>query len=149
MARSAGAAARLADFVADRPERLFHVGRLDADTEGLILLTNDGELAQRLAHPSYEVLKTYVAEVTGPVPRDLGRRLRAGIELDDGVVAVDSFRVVDAGPAGPWSRSCCTRAASTSCAGCWPRRGTRCSSWCGPGSGRSGWVTCGPGGPDR
>ena len=57
----------LADFVADRPERLFHVGRLDTDTEGLILLTNDGDFAQRVAHPSYELDKTYVAEVDGVV----------------------------------------------------------------------------------
>jgi 23S rRNA pseudouridine2605 synthase len=83
------------DYVATRKERLFHVGRLDVDTEGLILLTNDGELAHRLAHPSYEVPKTYLAEVPGPVPRDLGRRLRAGVELDDGPASVDSFRVVD------------------------------------------------------
>ena len=55
----------LGDLVADHPERLFHVGRLDTDTEGLILLTNDGDFAQRLAHPSYEVDKTYVAEVAG------------------------------------------------------------------------------------
>ncbi len=88
----------LGDYVAGRSERLFHVGRLDADTEGLILLTNDGELAHRLAHPSYRVLKTYVAEVTGPVPRDLGRRLRAGVDLDDGPVAVDSFRLLEATP---------------------------------------------------
>ena len=53
----------LGDLVADRPERLFHVGRLDTDTSGLIVLTNDGDFAQRLAHPSYEVDKTYVAEV--------------------------------------------------------------------------------------
>ena len=59
----------LADFVADRPERLFHVGRLDTDTEGLILLTNDGDFAQRLAHPSYELDKTYVAEVEGVVAK--------------------------------------------------------------------------------
>ena len=85
----------LGDYVGNRRERLFHVGRLDADTEGLILLTNDGELAHRLAHPSYEVPKTYVAEVQGPVPRDLGRRLRDGVELDDGPASVDSFRVVD------------------------------------------------------
>ena len=57
----------LTDFVADRPERLFHVGRLDTDTDGLILLTNDGDFAQRMAHPSYEVDKTYVAEVDGVV----------------------------------------------------------------------------------
>ncbi len=83
------------DLVADRSERLFHVGRLDAETEGLLLLTNDGELAHRLAHPSYEVPKTYLAEVLGPVARDVGRRLREGIELDDGIVRVDSFRLVD------------------------------------------------------
>ncbi|GAA1647837.1 pseudouridine synthase [Georgenia ruanii] len=83
----------LAQFVADRPERLFHVGRLDADTEGLILLTNDGELAHRLAHPSYEVLKTYLATVEGRVPRSLGQKLKQGVELDDGPVRVDSFTV--------------------------------------------------------
>ena len=59
----------LDDFVADRPERLFHVGRLDTDTEGLILLTNDGDFAQRVAHPSYELDKTYVAEVDGVVTK--------------------------------------------------------------------------------
>src|SRR6266567_961068 len=53
----------LGDYVGDRRERLFHVGRLDADTEGLVLLTNDGELAHRLAHPSYEIPKTYLAEI--------------------------------------------------------------------------------------
>jgi 23S rRNA pseudouridine2605 synthase len=82
------------DYVADRTERLFHVGRLDADTEGLLLLTNDGELAHRLSHPSYGVPKAYLVLVQGPVPRDLGRRLREGIELDDGPAKVDSFRVV-------------------------------------------------------
>ena len=79
-------------------KKLFHVGRLDADTEGLILLTNDGELAHRLMHPSYEVPKTYLATVTGSVPRGVGKKLRTGIELDDGPVAVDDFAVVDAIP---------------------------------------------------
>jgi 23S rRNA pseudouridine2605 synthase len=79
-------------------QKLFHVGRLDADTEGLILLTNDGELAHRLMHPSYEVPKTYVATVGGSVPRGLGNKLRAGIELDDGPASVDDFAVVDAIP---------------------------------------------------
>jgi 23S rRNA pseudouridine2605 synthase len=83
------------DFLGDRTERLFHIGRLDYDTEGLMLLTNDGELAHRLAHPSFEVAKTYLAEVTGPVPKDLGRRLQAGVELDDGVATADRFRLVD------------------------------------------------------
>jgi 23S rRNA pseudouridine2605 synthase len=79
-------------------KKLFHVGRLDADTEGLILLTNDGELAHRLMHPSYEIPKTYLATVNGTVPRGLGKKLRAGINLDDGPVAVDDFAVVDAIP---------------------------------------------------
>jgi len=79
-------------------KKLFHVGRLDADTEGLILLTNDGELAHRLMHPSFEVPKTYLATVNGAVPRGLGKKLRAGIKLDDGPVAVDDFAVVDAIP---------------------------------------------------
>ncbi|WP_343600912.1 pseudouridine synthase [Mycobacterium sp.] len=78
--------------------QLFHVGRLDADTEGLILLTNDGELAHRLMHPSYRVPKTYLATVAGSVPRGLGRRLRTGIDLDDGPAAVDDFAVVDRAP---------------------------------------------------
>ena len=82
------------DLVADRPERLFHVGRLDADSEGLLLLTNDGDLAHRLMHPSFGVLKTYLATVPGPVAKDVGRRLRAGVELEDGPVRVDGFRVV-------------------------------------------------------
>ncbi len=68
----------LTDYVADRPERLFHVGRLDTDTDGLIILTNDGDFAQRLAHPSYEVEKTYVAEVTGVVTKATLRRLADG-----------------------------------------------------------------------
>jgi 23S rRNA pseudouridine2605 synthase len=85
----------IADLVADHGERLFHVGRLDYETEGLILLTNDGELAHRLAHPRYGVLKTYLAEVRGPVPRELARRLTTGVELDDGIVTADRFRVVE------------------------------------------------------
>jgi 23S rRNA pseudouridine2605 synthase len=83
------------DMLGDLAPGLVHVGRLDQDTEGLLLVTNDGELAHRLAHPSFEVRKTYLAQVTGSVPRDLGRRLRAGVDLDDGPVAVHSFRVVD------------------------------------------------------
>jgi len=85
----------ITDLVGGRTERLFHVGRLDYETEGLILLTNDGELAHRLAHPRYGVPKTYLAEVPGPLPRDLGRRLTTGIELADGIAAADRFRVVE------------------------------------------------------
>ena len=70
----------LSDFVADRPERLFHVGRLDTDTDGLILLTNDGDFAHRLAHPSYEVDKTYVAEVEGVVTGATVQQLLGGVD---------------------------------------------------------------------
>jgi 23S rRNA pseudouridine2605 synthase len=84
----------LGDYVEGRRQRLFHVGRLDVATEGLILLTNDGELAHRLMHPSHEVSKTYVADVPAPIPRDLGRRLRDGVLLEDGLARVDGFRVV-------------------------------------------------------
>jgi 23S rRNA pseudouridine2605 synthase len=83
------------DFVRDRRERLFHVGRLDADTEGLLILTNDGDLAHRLMHPSFVVAKTYLAEVNGPIARGVGRRLRDGVELDDGPARADAFRVLD------------------------------------------------------
>jgi len=88
----------IGDLVGDRVERLFHVGRLDVDTEGLLLVTNDGDFSHRLQHPSYEVPKTYLAEIPGPVPRDLGKRLREGVELDDGLVKVDSFRMLDHKP---------------------------------------------------
>jgi 23S rRNA pseudouridine2605 synthase len=84
----------LSDFVADRPERLFHVGRLDTDTGGLILLTNDGDFAQRVAHPSYELSKTYVAEVDGVASRATVRRLLGGVVLDDGPVEVSAAKVV-------------------------------------------------------
>lgn len=85
----------LGDYVQNRETRLFHVGRLDTDTEGLILLTNDGELSHRLTHPSYGVDKTYLAEIHGPIPRDLGRRLKAGVTLEDGPAKADKFRIFD------------------------------------------------------
>ncbi|MEV8536929.1 pseudouridine synthase [Streptomyces sp. NPDC051211] len=85
----------LGDYVTNRETRLFHVGRLDTETEGIILLTNHGELAHRLTHPKYGVKKTYVAAITGPLPRDIGKRLKDGIELEDGYARADHFRVVD------------------------------------------------------
>jgi 23S rRNA pseudouridine2605 synthase len=85
----------LRTLVEGRPERLFHVGRLDTDTSGLLLLTNDGDLAHRLAHPSFEVTKTYVALVRGSVADSVGAALRAGITLEDGPAAADRFRVRD------------------------------------------------------
>lgn len=82
------------DLVADRPERLFHVGRLDADTTGLLLLTNDGELAQRLTHPKHGVSKTYRATVAGEVGRGVRKRLLDGVVLEDGLAKSDAFNVV-------------------------------------------------------
>ncbi|WP_369831011.1 pseudouridine synthase [Corynebacterium sp. 13CS0277] len=79
----------------DAGQRLFHVGRLDAATEGLLLLTNDGELANRLMHPRYEVAKTYLATVVGEADRELIRTLKAGIELEDGPAKADYVQIVD------------------------------------------------------
>ena len=86
----------IGELVEDRGQRLFHVGRLDAETEGLILLMNDGELAHRLTHPSFGVQKTYLAQVDGIIPKDLGKRLKEGILLEDGLARIDNFRMIDA-----------------------------------------------------
>ncbi|WIM68791.1 pseudouridine synthase [Corynebacterium breve] len=86
------------DYLSERVasgQRLFHVGRLDADTEGLLLLTNDGELANRLTHPKYGVTKTYLATVLGEAKGTLTRQLRKGIELDDGIAKADYVQIVD------------------------------------------------------
>lgn len=85
----------LGDYVTNRETRLFHVGRLDTETEGIILLTNHGELAHRLTHPRYGVKKTYLAAIQGPLPRELGKRLKDGIQLEDGYARADHFRVVE------------------------------------------------------
>ena len=73
------------------------MGRLDTDTEGLILLTNDGDFAHRMAHPSYEVDKTYVAEVEGEIYRRTLKQLVEGVTLDDGPVTVSNARIIEAG----------------------------------------------------
>ena len=88
----------LQDLVSERSERLFHVGRLDTDTSGLILLTNDGDFAHRMAHPSYEVDKTYVAEVEGEVTKATIRTLLEGVTLEDGPVTVSRARMVTSAP---------------------------------------------------
>ncbi|WP_371529989.1 rRNA pseudouridine synthase [Streptomyces sp. NBC_01283] len=85
----------LGDYVTNRETRLFHVGRLDTETEGVILLTNHGELAHRLTHPKYGVKKVYLAHIVGPIPRDLGKQLKDGIQLEDGYARADHFRVVE------------------------------------------------------
>lgn len=84
----------IGDWLAGRTDRLFHVGRLDIDTEGLIILTNDGELANRLSHPSHEVDKTYVATVRGQLPNAVLRQLRDGVDLEEGMARCDSARIV-------------------------------------------------------
>ena len=84
----------LRSLLGGRSERLFHVGRLDTDTTGLIVLTNDGEFAHRLAHPSYELTKTYVAQVEGVVKPKVRAQVLAGVTLDDGPLTVDAFKVV-------------------------------------------------------
>ncbi len=84
----------LEEFLLGRRERLFHVGRLDTDTEGLLILTNDGDFAHRLAHPSFEVPKTYLVEVDGVVERGTITTLRRGIRLEDGPVTPDAIRLV-------------------------------------------------------
>lgn len=81
------------DLVPPNP-RVYPVGRLDRDTEGLLILTNDGELANRLTHPRYEIEKTYVAQVRGPVKRQAVRTLLDGVELDDGPARARSVRVL-------------------------------------------------------
>ncbi|MGP3984455.1 pseudouridine synthase [Streptomyces sp. KR80] len=85
----------LGDYVTNRETRLFHVGRLDTETEGIILLTNHGELAHRLTHPRYGVRKTYLAAIQGPIPRDLGKQLKNGVRLEDGYARADHFKVVE------------------------------------------------------
>ncbi|HWK20525.1 MAG TPA: pseudouridine synthase [Microbacteriaceae bacterium] len=84
----------LTEFTRDYPDRLYNVGRLDFDTSGLLLLTNDGELAHVLAHPSFGVEKMYVAKVRGKVQHATITRLKDGVELEDGPIAADGARVM-------------------------------------------------------
>ncbi|QAY74271.1 rRNA pseudouridine synthase [Agromyces protaetiae] len=86
----------LTRFTNDLEERVFNVGRLDAETSGLLLLTNDGELAHVLAHPSFGVEKTYIAKVRGRVAAQTLQQLKNGIELEDGPIAVDRARILQA-----------------------------------------------------
>lgn len=87
----------LSDYLPRTKERLFHVGRLDTETEGLIVLTNDGEFAHRLAHPSYEVPKTYHVQAAGVLDNRTIKRLEKGVTLDDGPVKPDKVKLVSRG----------------------------------------------------
>ena len=82
------------DLVADIPQRLFPIGRLDYNTEGLLLLTNDGELAQQVSHPSHHVEKTYLVKVRGAVSPAMLKKLEQGIVLDDGKTAPAKVKIV-------------------------------------------------------
>ena len=86
----------LADFIDLRKERLFHVGRLDKDSEGLILLTNDGDLTFRATHPSFGLEKTYIIEFEGRLETGVDKVLLRGVELDDGMGRVLSFKQLSA-----------------------------------------------------
>jgi 23S rRNA pseudouridine2605 synthase/16S rRNA pseudouridine516 synthase len=90
----------LSGFTAGYPERLFNVGRLDAETSGLLILTNDGELAHVLAHPSFGVTKTYIARVRGTVSPQTIARLTKGVELEDGPIAADKARLLQSRSGG-------------------------------------------------
>jgi 23S rRNA pseudouridine2605 synthase len=85
----------LTQYTKDYEERLFNVGRLDAETSGLLILTNDGDLAHVLAHPSFGVTKTYIAKVNGKVTAQTIQKLIHGVELDDGVISADKARLMD------------------------------------------------------
>jgi 23S rRNA pseudouridine2605 synthase len=84
----------LSDFISLRTERLFHVGRLDKESEGLILLSNDGEMTFRATHPSYGLEKTYLIEFAGKLPKDVEKNLLRGIELEDGLGRVLNFKAL-------------------------------------------------------
>lgn len=90
----------LTRYTRDYDERLFNVGRLDQETSGLLLLTNDGEIAHVLAHPSFGVRKMYVARVDGRVAPQTIQRLRDGIELEDGPIHADKARLIDSSAGG-------------------------------------------------
>jgi len=93
----------LREFTADWDERLYNVGRLDADTSGLLVLTNDGDLAHVLAHPSFGVTKVYIAKVEGRVTPQVIAALTRGIELEDGPIAADKARLLSASESGEGS----------------------------------------------
>jgi len=109
-----------------------------------MLLTNDGELAHRLMHPSFEIPKTYLATVDGSVARGVGRRLRDGIELDDGPAHVDDFALVDKVPGKTLVRVTLHEGRKRIVRRLLAAVGILCSSWCAPISVRCRWVINGP-----
>jgi 23S rRNA pseudouridine2605 synthase len=128
----------LADLIPERQGRLFHVGRLDTDTEGLIILTNDGDFAHRLSHPSFEVPKTYLAEVSGVVGRDVLAKLRSGITLEDGPVRPIAVKLVSTTGDRSLVKITLQEGRNHVCAVRWKQSATRSGGCRGPGSDRCG-----------
>ena len=93
----------IADFVGDRPERLFHVGRLDKDSEGLLLLTDDGKLQAEISSPRFKLPKTYLVQVEGIPDEAALQRLRTGITLNDGPTRPAEAKRID--PPALWERN--------------------------------------------
>ncbi len=120
------------DLLPDVP-RVFPVGRLDIMTEGLLVLTNDGELAHHLTHPSFGVLKEYVVEVEGRLSREAIGRLRRGVELDDGLTGRARVTLLARMPPG----SPFTKDATGKSGACARPSATLSGDWCGPASARS------------
>ncbi len=94
LGREGGDKKTIDELIADIPERVYPVGRLDYDTEGLLIVTNDGELAHRILHPSYELAKVYHAAVVGEIDNDTLRKMKRGAELEDGFVKPDKIKVL-------------------------------------------------------
>jgi len=93
----------LGDYFKDRSERLFHVGRLDRESEGLILLTNDGDLAHRATHPSYGMVKKYLVELEGVLTKEQLSAIAAGIQLEDGLArALEVKTLREVNPKHSW-----------------------------------------------
>jgi len=93
----------LGDYFKDRSERLFHVGRLDRESEGLILLTNDGDLAHRATHPSYGMVKKYLVELEGVLTKEQLAAIAAGIQLEDGLArALEVKTLREVNPKHSW-----------------------------------------------
>lgn len=87
----------LGDYFQDRSDRLFHVGRLDKESEGLIILTNDGGWAQQLSHPSHGAIKTYQVFVDETVTRPMLTNLKSGVRLEDGLARAERVSLIPGG----------------------------------------------------
>ncbi len=135
----------LADIIGDKYERVFHMGRLDYDSEGLILMTNDGELSQHVMHPKYEVEKTYIATIDGKIGGNVCRRLvTQGVQLDDGLVKLDHCAIIDANRDQTIVKVVLHSGKNRIVRRIFGAIGYPVRVWCAPRSGRSSSVTSSP-----